>query len=170
MANYRIIDADGHVMEIDSELSEFIGPPYNNLEWHKSYSFWPGLTMDGFLRALRNPGGWAGGGSGPNAQDWLGFLDKNRIEVTVLYPTQGLTHAAIRDRDWAVVLARAYNDWIYQRFMRASQRLVGVALLPIQDINEAVSELRRCVTELGMVGAVLPAVAVGGKVYSGPEF
>jgi len=170
MAEYRIIDADGHVMELDSELSEHIGPPYKDLEWHRSYSFWPGLTMDGFLRALRNPGGWAGGGSGPHAQDWVDFLDKNGIEISVLYPTQGLTHAAIRDRDWAVALARAYNDWIHHRFMGASPRLVGVALLPVQDINEAVKELRRCVTELGMVGAVLPAVAVGGKVYSGPEF
>lgn len=170
MSEYRIIDADGHVMELDEELREFIGPPYRDLEWHRSYSFWPGLTMDGYLRSLRKPGGWAGGGTGPNARHWLEFLDKNGIELTVLYPTQGLTHAAIQDRDWAIALARAYNDWLYHRFMKASPSLVGVALLPVQDIGEAVSELRRCVTELGMVGGVLPAVAVGGRLYSGPEF
>jgi predicted TIM-barrel fold metal-dependent hydrolase len=170
MPDYRIIDADGHVMELDDQLREHIGPPYADLEWHRSYSFWPGLTMDGYLRSLRKPGGWAGGGSGPSAQDWLAFLDKNRIELTVLYPTQGLTHAAIQDRDWAVALARAYNDWLYHRFMQTSPRLVGVALLPVQDVEEAVRELRRCVNELGMVGAVLPAVTIGGKLFSGPEF
>jgi predicted TIM-barrel fold metal-dependent hydrolase len=170
MSDYRIIDADGHVMELDEELREFIGPPYRDLEWHRSYSFWPGLTMDGYLRSLRKPGGWAGGGTGPNARHWLDFLDKNGIELTVLYPTQGLTHAAIQDRDWAVTLARAYNDWLYHRFMKVSPRLVGVALLPVQEIGEAVAELRRCVNELGMVGAVLPAVAVGGRLYSRPEF
>ena len=170
MSDYRILDADGHVMELDDQLREHIGPPYADLEWHRSYSFWPGLTMDGYLRSLRKPGGWAGGGSGPSAEDWLAFLDKNGLELTVLYPTQGLTHAAIQDRDWAVVLARAYNDWLYHRFMRVSPRLVGVALLPVQDIQEAVKELRRCVTELGMVGAVLPAVATGGKLYSGADF
>lgn len=170
MSEYRIIDADGHVMELDDQLQEHIGPPYKDLEWHRSYSFWPGLTMDGYLRSLRKPGGWAGGGTGPNAQDWLRFLDINNIELTVLYPTQGLTHAAIQDHDWAVVLARAYNDWLYHRFMKASPRLVGVALLPVQDIGEAVKELGRCVTELGMVGAVLPAVAIGGKLFSGPDF
>jgi len=170
MADYRIIDADGHVMELDDQLREHIGPPYRDLEWHRSYSFWPGLTLDGYLRSLRKPGGWAGGGTGPSAQDWLAFLDKNRIELTVLYPTQGLTHAAIQDRDWAVTLARAYNDWLHHRFMRVSPRLVGVALLPVQDVAEAVSELRRCVNELGMVGAVLPAVAIGGRLFSGPEF
>jgi predicted TIM-barrel fold metal-dependent hydrolase len=170
MADYRIIDADGHVMELDDQLREHIGPPYRDLEWHRSYSFWPGLTMDGYLRSLRKPGGWAGGGTGPSARDWLAFLDKNGIELTVLYPTQGLTHAAIQDRDWAVTLARAYNDWLYHRFMEASPRLVGVALLPVQDIDEAVRELRRCVNELGMVGGVLPAVAVAGKLFAGEEF
>jgi len=99
MADYRIMDADGHVMELDSELREFIGPPYKDLEWHQSYSFWPGLTMDGYLRSLRQKGGWAGGGTGPNANDWLSFLDKNQIELTVLYPTQDLTHAAIQDKE-----------------------------------------------------------------------
>ncbi len=97
MADYRIIDADEHVMELDSELREFIGPPYKDLEWHQSYSFWPGLTMDGYLRSLRQKGGWAGGGDGPKANHWLDFLDKNKIELTVLSPTQGLTHAAIQD-------------------------------------------------------------------------
>ena len=88
-----------------------------------------GLTMDGYLRALRKPGGWAGGGSGPNARHWLDFLDKNGIELTVLYPTQGLTHAAIQDKDWAICMAKAYNDWLHNKFMKVSPRLVGVALL-----------------------------------------
>jgi predicted TIM-barrel fold metal-dependent hydrolase len=170
MPDFRIIDADGHVQELDEQLSEFIGAPYKDLEWHRSYSFWPGLTLDGHLRSLRKPGGWVGGGTGPNAQHWLEFLDKNGIEMTVLYPTQGLTHGMIRDREWAVTLARAYNDWLYHRFMQVSPRLVGVALLPVQDIDEAANELQRCVNKLGMVGAVLPAVAMGGKLFSGPEF
>ena len=81
-ADYRIIDADGHVMELDEELREHIGPPYRDLEWHRSYSFWPGLTMDGYLRSLRKPGGWAGGCTGPSARDWIDSLDKNRIELS----------------------------------------------------------------------------------------
>src|SRR3974377_246698 len=95
MADYRIIDADGHVMELDRELRAFIGPPYNNLEWHQSYSFWPGLTMDGYLRSLRQPGGWAGGGTGPNAQHWLAFLDKNGLELTAPYPTPAPPHTPL---------------------------------------------------------------------------
>jgi predicted TIM-barrel fold metal-dependent hydrolase len=169
-ADYRIIDADGHVQELDEQLAEYIGPPYAELEWHRSYPFWPGLNADGFLRSLRKPGGWAGGGTGPSAEDWLRFLDINDIERTVLYPTQGLTHGFIRDPAWAVALARAYNSWVHDRFMRESSRLLAVALLPVQEIGAAVTELRRCVTELGMPGAVLPAVIHGGRTVAGPEF
>ena len=67
-------------------------------------------------------------------------------------------------------MARAYNDWLYNKFMAISPRLIGVTLLPVQDIAEAVTELRRAVNELGMVGAVLPAVAPAGRLFSGPEF
>ena len=166
--NYRIIDADGHVMELDDELREHLPPPYDRLEWHRTYSLWPGL--DGYVRALREPGGWAGGGTGPNAQHWLDFLDINGIESTVLYPTQGLGHAMITDHDYAIAMATAYNDWLDQRFLRMSHRLLGVALIPIQSIPAAVAELRRCVTELGMVGGVLPAVTLGGLGYGDPMF
>jgi hypothetical protein len=43
MADYRIIDADGHVMELDCELRVH-RPTLQISEWHQSYSFWPGLT------------------------------------------------------------------------------------------------------------------------------
>ena len=87
MADYRIIDADGHVMELDSELREFIGAPYKDLEWHQSYSFWPGLTMDGYLRSLRQKGGWAGGGKGAAMiEDGIAFLlvVRGRLELKAL--------------------------------------------------------------------------------------
>jgi predicted TIM-barrel fold metal-dependent hydrolase len=63
----------------------------------------------------------------------------------------------IQDPRWAVALAKAYNNWFHDRYYRKSKRLRGMALVPLQDVPEAVKELRRAVTELGMVGAVLPA-------------
>jgi predicted TIM-barrel fold metal-dependent hydrolase len=56
----------------------------------------------------------------------------------------------------AVALCRAYNDYLYEEFLRVSPRFKGVAMVPLQDIGEAVLELRRAVTELGMVAAMLP--------------
>jgi predicted TIM-barrel fold metal-dependent hydrolase len=163
MSDWRIIDADGHVMELDDQIREHLDPPYRDA-WHRSYAFFP--SLDGWIRAVRH----GGGKEGPNAAEWLQFLDECRIEQTVLYPTLGLAHGLIQDVDWAVALARAYNDWLHARFLQQSPRLKGVALLPVQNVEAAVAELRRAVEELGMVGAVLPAVTIDGRPYGNDIF
>jgi 2,3-dihydroxybenzoate decarboxylase len=61
----------------------------------------------------------------------------------------GLLH----DADFAIVLARAYNDWLHQYFLRVSPRFQGVALLPVQDPAEAAKELERCVRDLAWSAA-----------------
>lgn len=165
---YRIIDADGHILEPDHELRDYLPSPYRDLEWNPVYPLWP--TFDGYVRALRAPGGWAGGTSGLTSTHWLEFLDRNGIDATVLYPSLGLAHGLIQDYDYAVAIAQAYNDWLADRYLRVSPRLLGVALLPMQRVDAAVAELRRAVTELGMVGGVLPAVTLAGKGYGEPEF
>ena len=47
-----------------------------------------------------------------------------------------------------------------RKFLKASPRLNGLAVLPIQNPAEAVKELRRAVNELGMIGALMPAAGV----------
>ena len=88
----------------------------------------------------------------------------------VLYPTLGLSHGLIQEADWACALARAYNNWLHGEFSKADSRLKGIALLPIQNPMEAAKELRRCVTELGMVGGLMPAVTYHRKPYGSVEF
>jgi predicted TIM-barrel fold metal-dependent hydrolase len=66
----------------------------------------------------------------------------------------------VRDPEWAVVVARGYNNWLHDKYLKASPRLHGLAVLPIQNPPEAVKELKRAVTELGMVGALMPAAGV----------
>jgi len=92
-----------------------------------------------------------------DAQRWLEFLDKTSIEWTVLYPTDGLAYGRVIYPEWAVAYARAYNNWLYERFVKVSPRLKGAALIPMQDVPSAVEELRRAVRELGFVAAMLPS-------------
>lgn len=169
MANdYRVIDADGHVLELNEEVIEFMPSPWKEMWWHRSYSLWPG--WDGYIRGLRRPGGMVHEGYGPDAQDWIKFLDTNGIERTVLYPTQGLTLGVYQDAEFATALARAYNDFMHERFMKVDPRLISVALLPIQDVDASVKELRRCVTELGMPGAVIPSVVQARPYFGDPIY
>ncbi len=151
----RILDADGHIIERDIELFEYLEPPYKGKDTLLGYPFFP--TLDGYNRGalLARLGLYQH--YEISAKVWLDALDKVGIESTVLYPTAGLAFTMIQDPHWAVALARAYNNWFADKFHGASKRLRGVALIPLQDVPAGVKELRRAVTELGFVGAVLPA-------------
>jgi hypothetical protein len=124
------------------------------------YPFFP--TLDGWHRAARritDRGGVIT--EQPDAGDWLEYLDEANIAATVLFPTAGLAFGLISDPLWAAGLARGYNDWLHDCFMRADpNRMKGMALIPVQDPEMAVAELRRAVQDLGMVGAILPAVGL----------
>ena len=74
----------------------------------------------------------------------------------VLFPTLGLNIGFVQERDLAAAVCRAYNNFLYEEFLRVSPRLKGVAIIPVQDIPKAVKELRRAVESLGMVAGLLP--------------
>jgi hypothetical protein len=160
MTNVKgFIDADGHVVESDSELLDFLPPPYKGREDLLSFPFFP--TLDGFHRQGRRvadgKGRYIVKGS---LKEWQEFLDEEEISWSVLYPTAGLTFGLVRDKEWACAVAAGYNNYLYERFTKPDKRLKGMALIPLQSISDAVKELRRAVRELGFVGAVLPAVGL----------
>src|SRR5262249_19344855 len=107
----------------------------------------------------------------PTPEDWTDFLDKTGISWTVLYPTAGLAVGRIMAEEWAVIACKAYNTWLYERFLNRSPRLKGVALIPFQNVDAGISELRRAVKELGMLGGMLPSNGeaiqghLGNKIY-----
>ena len=54
-------------------------------------------------------------------------------------------------------VARAYNNWLSHELCQPSDgKLFGMALLPVQDAQEAATELRRATTELKLCGGMLP--------------
>ncbi len=44
----------------------------------------------------------------------------------MLYPTAGLAVGRIMAEEWAMVASRAYNNWLYERFLNSSERLKGI--------------------------------------------
>lgn len=164
----RIIDADGHVRELDEWLFEYLEGRYRGMLHNKTFSFFP--SLDGWHVPLTSPQGREEADMRPDAARWVSVLDELGIEQAVLYPTAGLAHGLIQDIDWACTVARAYNNWLYDRYCRLSPRLKGVALLPTQDISAAVQELRRAVTEQGMVAGMVCARNLLNKPFGHPDF
>jgi predicted TIM-barrel fold metal-dependent hydrolase len=149
-----VIDADGHITETTDQLRPYFeGRHGERGHWAGRRSYYP---EDGWDRSL----GGQLGSKANDAKTWLDILDQGGMEAAVLYPTAGLGIGWVREPDFAVALCRAYNNFLREEFLAVSPRLQGVALLPFQDVPEAVTELRRAVGELGMVGAFAPAVGL----------
>ena len=154
MGKMTVIDADGHITESTEQLRPYFeGRHGERGHWAGRRSYYP---EDGWDRSL----GGQLGSSATDAKTWLEVLDKGGMDSVILYPTAGLGIGWVREPDFSVALCRAYNNFLHQEFLTVSPRLQGVALLPFQDVPEAVTELRRAVTELGMVGAFAPAVGL----------
>jgi hypothetical protein len=73
----------------------------------------------------------------------LAHMDREGIDVQVIYGSLTLTFASLIDRDLAVALCRAYNDYIRDDCEPYRTRMVPIGVLPLQDVAEAVREMQR---------------------------
>lgn len=87
---------------------------------------------------------------GWSAESQLEAMDIEGIDVAVLYPTRAL-RALVEDGiepRFAAAIARAYNDWLYDFCQADPKRLLGAGMISPYDMNDAVSEARRCAGDL----------------------
>ena len=85
-----------------------------------------------------------------------------------LQPSQGLFWYRIPDSDLLSAICRVYNDWIAEFCKPHPDRLKGIAMLNVDDVDEARKELERC-AKLGLVGAFIPVSPLAGQALSSPD-
>ena len=173
MSTYRVIDADGHVMETHPKA---IGWAQNIEEPYRSQAprhipfrtgggrtflegkIWPmpfpgadrDLEHDDFAVHVEREGMYD---PHPRIKD----MDIDGVDTAVLFGgVLALAVSGLDDPGLAVAVARAYNNWLAEYCQPYPDRLKGMCSMPLQDPEGAAQELRRGVTELGMVGAHFP--------------
>ena len=175
--SHRVIDADAHVSEDPMA--------------------WTGLAErhPGWLGAGRSGGAWVaqidgklyptqeGPGCGvpiasalsPAAAEGASDLDRRLadmdaegIDVQVLYGGLAIGTTTFGDAGFAADFAGAYNDWLLDDVCsRAPERLLGVAAVPLQDVDRSIAELQRAVAK-GAVAVTTPPV-VGPRNLDDPS-
>ena len=183
MSRPTVIDADGHVQEKYIRWEDYLEEPYRSqaprvVKDNRGVDF---LMVEGKLWPKPSgPGvGNVGAGYSRRPQPTTGMedpvqrlrdMDLEGIDTAVLFGTNVfLSLAYYEDADNACALARAYNNWLAEYCGQDRDRLKGVALVPIQEPQEAVKELTRCVNELGFVAAGTPAHSTAGGNLDNPE-
>ncbi len=150
------IDADGHIVEKNSDIRKHLTEPYSKRGGAL-------LPSDGLDTSM---GGLVGGMEDNDIPTRLRDMDKEGIDVSVLFPTSSFAVNGLMERDYAVAYARAYNDFIAE-VCRQSPRLKGVALVPLQNPKAAVEEANRAVTKLGL--ASIAVASQGMKEHLGSK-
>jgi predicted TIM-barrel fold metal-dependent hydrolase len=186
----EVIDSDGHVVEPDSLWKDYSEPAFRDqldqpgggvqaLGMRVAYpeafrvvdaaegKHWAedigGETWDEESRAkMGRPGGY-------DPVSRLVDMDAEGIDVAVLYPTSMLTW--VEDPALFGAACRAYNNWLRDYCSAAPTRLYGVGLVPLQDPEAAIVEMRRCAEELGFKAVMLrPAAYRGTSKLNHPDF
>ena len=163
----RIIDGDGHIMEDNAGIIAHMECAYREIAARKGTCF-PPLDHLHSGRAVETPPQRDQRAPvGPRRLARISRRCRHRLDR----PLSDRRAILRQDRqsDYAVAVCRAYNDWMSETYVKFNPRFKGMAILPMQDPQEAAKELRRAVTELGMLGAMMPsnglAHPLGSKMY-----
>ncbi len=169
MAQIRIVDADGHIFEDNAEMGKRMPEVFRDWKYaHGLFTSQPWFPPLGHLHTPtgKNPEGAFGGGEHVGVEHWLEFIDKTGIESAVLFPTGGLTYGHITSADYAISVTRAYNDWLAEEYVERSSVFKGMGLIPMQEPDAAIEELKRCIAELNMTGIMLAGTGLKGHLGS----
>jgi len=167
---YHVIDADGHGGEfaswrdkVPAQWRERLGEYRDRVAKHYAKLALPGggTSRPGDKFDVRP------GMTDPTER--LKDMDLEGIDVTVNFPGGAGEEWAMLDPAFALALCRTMNDAKAEFCGHAPKRIKAIAKLPMIDPPAAAAELRRAVTELGLVGMVIPQ-QIREKNLSDPSF
>jgi predicted TIM-barrel fold metal-dependent hydrolase len=179
--DWPVFDVDSHFMEPADLWRDHIDPAFRDRA-PVGTADRGGVVIDGdrhfpTVRWRRLGGGlgslndlWADTYARYSSREWdpesyALAMDDQGIDRMALYPSRGLMQVAAwgLDPKLTAAIVRAYNDWAAKFVARADGRLMAVGQLSLHDVDAAVAEARRGVTELGFKGFfVLPEPPLPG--------
>ena len=189
MPGYRVISSDSHVIEPPDLWISRVEPRFRDRaphivseedadRWHcddvKVTSVSVGAkagvrfeSIDKLSQGVRSeeviPGGYI-------PDEHIKDLDADGVYAGLLYPSVGfLLYNAVKDSELLTALFRTYNDWVPEFCKPYPDRLKGIALLNVDEVEVGVKELERC-AKLGFSGAMIPVYPVSEKPYEMPEY
>src|SRR5262252_9182856 len=87
----------------------------------------------------------------------------------VLYPSQGLFYFKVADTQLMSAIFRAYNDWLADFCRTDPERLKGIAMINLDDVQDGIKELERT-ANLGFAGAMITEYPPEDRRYDQAEY
>jgi predicted TIM-barrel fold metal-dependent hydrolase len=102
---------------------------------------------------------------GYDAVERLKDQDIDGVSAEVLYPTYAMGLYAVPDAALQEAAFDAYNDWLTELCGHAPNRLAGLALISVRNVDHAVQSIQRW-RRAGLRGAMISCVPPEGTEYS----
>jgi predicted TIM-barrel fold metal-dependent hydrolase len=174
MAQLRLISADSHVMEPGNFWLERLDRKFRD----SAPRVVPRPNGEGYLftgpgiSPFPVAGGFAAGRSGEELKEHLkhGYeaarpsgwdpaerikdQDVDGVEAEVLYTTLGMPLFGLQNADLQRACFSTYNGWLAEFCSYNPKRLIGTALISLEDVAEGIKELERC-AKIGLRGAMI---------------
>lgn len=169
------IDADAHILEGPLFFAEALKRWPDKIRVAGGAQ--PGIEVEG--RRYPDPEGPGAGcppehgvittpGADPySVEGVLTDAAKEGIDQMVLFPSFGLGLPTFEDLTFGAEIAGFFNDWIRQWTSAAPERLFGVAVVPIEDVEAAVEIMTRAKGG-GLVCTAIPP-ALKGRNLDHPD-
>ncbi len=184
----RVLSSDSHVLEPPDLWTSRIAPRFadrapkvvseESADWwyadgYKIFSF-PGGADTGVRfdkpEELRREARFTDvrkGAYDPDAK--IEDMETDGVQGEVVYPTMGLLFYRLPDSAYVSEVARCYNDWLSDFCSAHPDRIKGIGMINVDDVDEAVNELSR-VARLGLAGAMIPVMPAEGLSYDLPRY
>lgn len=171
LAELFVVDADVHVHEDPAELAEYAEGPWDVAlqeisKVQERYLDLPGLSPRAEYR-VPFPGGSNRRQIVETAREMRQGLDELHVNLAVLFPDHLLSLAMVRDPAFATTLARAYNRWLYERWLTQEPSLKGALVVAPQDPEAGADDIRRYAGQREFACVYLPGS--GLKTLYGDE-
>ena len=188
----RVIDSDGHIVEPRAVWEEYTEPAYRDqmIRIRRNQAGVDELFIMGENRSRPSlpiaasmiPGGLSNlerarglswddvpaGGHDPHER--IKVMNREGIDVAVLYPSLWLLYGDLSEPTLQTAACWAYNNWLADFCRPYSERLYGVAPMPLSDVDQSVREMRRVVKDLGFKAVFVRPNPFNGRRLNDPAY
>ncbi len=186
MTRYDVISADSHVIEAADLWLNYIDPRFRDraprvLQQKDTDVFYCEgvslLPIGGASGAGKRPeehrregryerdvrrGGW-------DPHERLKDMKADGVDAEVLYPTFAMRMFGLEDVAFQLACFQAYNNWVKDYSYAHPERLKGIGLVPLLDLETGIGELKR-IKEIGLAGAMIAIYPTEDRQYSSPTY
>lgn len=169
-----VVDVDVHINDLPKALI-----PYCEMPWRKtlehittlphryldipayapSFNPWPAFPQGAGERRMQVD----------TADQLRNDLNQLGVNIALLFPDHLLMHAALKRRDYALALARAYNRWLVDEWLDRDIGLKGAIIAAPHDPAAAADEIRAHASHPHVSAIFLPTSCVdplyGNRIY-----